>query len=71
MKPSRFVSSLALLSFFLCTLADAKASCCSDAKKVKKPCAHECCIKAAKAKKSCLKCNPKTKPSIKAAATKS
>ena len=35
-----------------------EASCCTDAKKTGKPCAHECCVKAAKAKKSCEKCNP-------------
>jgi hypothetical protein len=35
------------------------ASCCDDAKKAHKECAHKCCHDAAKQKKSCEKCNPK------------
>jgi hypothetical protein len=36
-------------------------SCCKEAKKEKKECAHKCCQEAAKQKKSCEKCNPKPK----------
>jgi hypothetical protein len=71
MKSARIFFVLAVAVASLTGLSSVEASCCTDAKKAGKACAHECCIKAAKAKKSCEKCNPKKeKPSAKPAEKK-
>jgi hypothetical protein len=60
------MKSIKLLTVIACTFAWFAATanvsagtCCDDAKKEGKECAHKCCIDAAKNKKVCEKCNGK------------
>jgi hypothetical protein len=59
------MKSIKLLTLAACAFAlvagslNVQASCCDDAKKAGKECAHKCCVEATKAKKVCEKCNPK------------
>lgn len=59
------MKSIKLFTIIACAFAitagsvSVQASCCDDAKKAGKECAHKCCVEAAKAKKVCEKCNPK------------
>ena len=66
MKTPKLLTVLAVTAAFLTSALQAQPGCCADAKKARKPCAHECCVKAAKAKKSCEKCNPKKPADTKA-----
>ena len=70
MKTPKLLTILAVAAAFLASSFQAQAGCCADAKKARKPCAHECCVKAAKAKKSCEKCNPKKTAEAKVKAKK-
>jgi hypothetical protein len=61
------MKSMKLLTMAACAFAlmagslNVQASCCDDAKKAGKECAHKCCVEAAKNKKVCEKCNPPKK----------
>jgi hypothetical protein len=60
MKSIKLLSLVAALGLFAGTMS-VRASCCDEAKKASKECAHKCCIEAAKNKKVCEKCNPPKK----------
>jgi hypothetical protein len=55
----KFITLIACAFALTVGSASLQASCCDDAKKAGKECAHKCCVEAAKNKKVCEKCNPK------------
>ena len=55
----KFITLIACAFALTVGSASLQASCCDDAKKAGKECAHKCCVEATKAKKVCEKCNPK------------
>ena len=59
MKSMKLFTVLACTVAWFAATANVSASCCDDAKKNGKECAHKCCVEAAKDKKVCEKCNPK------------